>query len=80
METLQEDNELQVFFEHLVSTYLNPHSQYSRVDLLLNTVAQNPQGKQLLDKLKKTLGVPVHASQDILGACLTESSGAEANR
>lgn len=80
METLREDNELQSFFENLVATYLNPRSQYARVDLLLNPVAQNSAGKQLLDKLKDTLGVPVHASHDILGACLSESGGAEANR
>ena len=79
MDTLREDSEVRSFFQHLVSTYLNPESQYSRVDLLLNPVSQSPQGVQLLDKLKEVLGVPVFASHDILGACLSEDGGANAS-
>ena len=32
--TLREDEELRKFFETLVSTYLNSHSQYARIDIL----------------------------------------------
>lgn len=32
--TLREDEELRSFFETLVSTYLNSHSQYARIDIL----------------------------------------------
>ena len=78
MDTLREDSEVRSFFQQLVSTYLNPESQYSRVDLLSNPVGQSPQGVQLLDKLKQVLGIPVFASHDIFGAFLSEEGGANA--
>ncbi len=80
VETLREDSELQSFFRNLVSTYLNIESQYVRIDLLLNPVGQNAPGIQLLGKLKECLGLPVFASHDILGACLSESGGMEGKR
>lgn len=80
METLREDPELQSFFKQLVSTFMNPESQYARIDLLLNPVDQGGQGTQLLKRLKELLAVPVFASNDILGACLSEDSGQEGKR
>ena len=32
--TLREDEELRKFFETLISSYLNSHSQYARIDIL----------------------------------------------
>ena len=75
MTTLREDNELRLFLQHLVSTYLNHRSQYARIDLLHNPVGQGSEGAQLLQQLKEVLNVPVSASADILGAYLSEGGG-----
>ena len=46
----------------------------------LSPVAQNPEGEQLISDMKKMLGVPVFASNDILGAQITEGDGEERAR
>ena len=72
-ETLREDRELKEFFLSLMSSFLERDSRYTRIDLLLCPVAQIPAGERLLQQMRELLGVPVFASSDILGACISES-------
>ena len=71
--TLREDRELKDFLMNLVSMFLDRESSYSRIDLLQCPVAQSIEGENLLRQMKELLKVPVFASSDILGACISES-------
>ena len=54
--SLREDEELREFFETLVSSYLNSHSQYTRIDIL-NCPGSSPitHHTQTIALLKDTL-------------------------
>lgn len=73
--SVREDSEVRGFLKQLVSQYLYSESRYARLDLLLCPLANTLAGDLLLSKLKLLVGVPVFASPDILGACISEAEG-----
>lgn len=72
---MDEDSEVREFLKQLVGSYLHSESRYARLDLLLCPLAGTSAGDQLLGKLKALCGIPVFASADILGPCISEAEG-----
>ncbi len=73
--SVREDSEVRDFLKQLVGSYLYSGSRYARVDLLLCPLANSLAGDLLISKLKLLVGVPVFASADILGTCISEAEG-----
>ena len=57
LESLREDKEIQRFFLTLVKSHLDTSGTLSRIDLLSCPVAQNNEGKTLIDELGQLLKV-----------------------
>ncbi|XP_065886059.1 serine/threonine-protein kinase Nek8-like, partial [Dysidea avara] len=75
LESLREDKEIQRFFLTLVKSHLDTSGTLSRIDLLSCPVAQNNEGKTLIDELGQLLKIPIYTSGDVLGGNVTTVQG-----